>query len=408
MTSLHEADLPYLDFFDPEFQADPGAACGRARQQSWVARCPFGAAILSRQAVHDMLRERRLRTPGRVMTDMFGISEGPFQRWWAEHILSLDGERHTRIRRLVNPAFSPTRAEEARGISREIITEILDRIAPLGHCDVAREISGEFPIRVLCRLIGVPEVDVPRFRAWTHMIGAGMDMNLGEIINELNEAIEGLCTYVEEIIRSRQQNPVRPPDLVQTMIDATEAGDRLTIDEVRDQVVLLLGAGYDTTSTQISWSVLTYLDHLTEWKRLATEPDRAAAAVEELLRYSPAIGMTARLAAEDFEYNGILFPQGSYLLLSVPSAGRDPASFDDPDSFRVGRSAEQTHLTFGFGSHYCLGANLARVELQEALPEMARRLVDPRRAGEVKVGNPFGVWDVQTLPIEFTPEVVAV
>ena len=172
----------------------------------------------------------------------------------------------------------------------------------------------------------------------------------------------------------------------------------------RDQVVLLLGAGYDTTSTQISWSMLTYLDHPTEWKRLAEEPDRAAAAVEELLRFSPAIGMTARLAAEDVEYNGILFPEGSYLMLGVPSAGRDPAAFHDPNEFRVERADETSHLTFGFGSHYCLGANLARVELQETLPAMARRMVDPRRAGDVEIGNPFGVWDVKTLPIEYTPE----
>ncbi|HVW34227.1 MAG TPA: cytochrome P450, partial [Acidimicrobiia bacterium] len=305
------------------------------------------------------------------------------------------------------PAFTPARAEEARPVVREIIGEILDRVAPRGHCDVATEISGELPIRVLCRLIGVSEADVSRFAAWTHMIGAGMDMNLLEVIDGLNEAIAGLCDYVEEIIRDRRSNPVRPPDLVQTMIDATEGGDRLTIEEVRDQVVLLLGAGYDTTSTQISWSVLTYLDHPTEWKRLAEEPERAAAAVEELLRFSPAIGLTARFTTDDVEYNGILIPAGSFLLMGVPSAGRDPAAFAAADEFRIDRSDGMSHLTFGVGAHYCVGAHLARVELQEVLPALARRLVDPRRAGQVEIGNPLGVWDVKSLPIEYTPEVTA-
>ena len=212
-------------------------------------------------------------------------------------------------------------------------------------------------------------------------------------------AWEALDAYLDDMIAERRHHLT--DDLISELIRAEDDGDRLTHDELLMLAGSLLMAGTDTTRNQFAASVQVLCDHPDQWALLAEHPELAANAVEETMRHSPVAFTVPRTAVEDVELGGVVIPAGTFVLVNTAAANRDPAVYEDPDRLDITREAPPAMLTFGGGAHYCLGANLARLELAEALTVMTRRMPRPRRTGPAPWKPIVAITGPTTLPIEF-------
>jgi len=374
--------IPFIDTFDPAYDADIHAAHKAAREKSWYARTPTGILLLTYDDVHAVVRDPRWRELGAAALQMAGIHDGPLREWFGQIVSNQEGEAHTRLRRLVSKAFTPRSAEKLRPFMRAAANELLDRFAGDDSCELVAAFAAPYPVRVIGALLGVPDGDFERFHAWSTDLSLAFGSRIAEERPRIEAALTGLSAYVDRLLAERRRSP--GPDLISALIAAEEAGDRLSPDELRAMITVLIFGGQDTTQCQIACAVATFLRHPEQWKRLACDPAVAVSATEEVLRYEPAGSGSPRIASEDFRHRDLDVKAGSIALPSGPAANRDPAVYADPDRFDITRHHPQPQLTFGGGAHYCLGAALARAELQEALPILARRLPNLAAAGPVE------------------------
>ncbi len=282
-------------------------------------------------------------------------------------MILLDPPEHTRLRKLVSRAFTARRMEDLRPRVAEIAERLLDELPP-GRVDLMAQYAFPLPVFVICELLGVPAEDRDRFAAWSN---AMVDQSTPE---ETNTAMTQLYGYLAELVERRRAEP--DGALISGLIEVADEGDRLSQDELVAMAMLLLVAGHETTVNLIGNAVLALLTHPDQRALLRERPDLLAGAVEEVLRWdSPVHSTPARFAAEDVEYSGVTIPAGSVVLLSLASANRDDERFDDAERLRIDRDATG-HTAFGHGLHHCLGAQLARIEGQEAVGALLRRFPD--------------------------------
>ncbi|WP_063731132.1 cytochrome P450 family protein [Streptomyces sp. RTd22] len=288
------------------------------------------------------------------------------------NLLNMDPPDHTRVRRLVVKAFTPGRVEKLREPVRRVAGELLDAIEAEGRADLLAAYAGQLPIIVICDLLGVPEGDRRDFRAWSDaLITPDPARPQGA-----KEAVGAMLRFYTGLIAKKRAEPGDDllSDLIRVRDDETDGGaDRLSEDELTSLAFLILLAGYENTVHLIANSVLSLLDHPEFLKELREDPARIPAAFDELARYeAPAPLAIRRFPREDIEIGGVTIPAGETVLLSVASAHRDPAHFQDPDALNphIGRSG---HLALGHGIHYCLGAPLARMETDIALATLLSR-----------------------------------
>lgn len=391
------AEIARLDLYDPAFQVSSPAVWA-AREAYWYAHTNLGPAMLRYPEVAAMLKDRRLRQGSADWLAMHGITEGPVAEWWPQSIVHKEGREHARLRRLVSRAFSAPRIERIRHQTRAIAHELADRIAEQGEGDFMEDFAQPYPSRVIGQLLGIPHQDYPRFHVWATDLGLMFGLNVVADLPRVEAALLGLYDCVDQLFAQRRRNP--GDDLISELIAAREAGDRLSGEELRALVVSLILAGQDTTTHQLGLALRRFIDHPDQWALLATRPDLAGTAVEEVMRVDPALPAIPRTATEDFTYQDLELPAGTFLWLFVGSANTDPAIFGD-FSFDIA-VARPAQLAFGGGIHHCLGAWLARVEMQEALPILATRLGDPQLAGTPTWRPPTGITGPVTLPIRFT------
>ena len=400
MLAATELELPEIAIFSEAFESDPFPIYAAARAEHWLARCEMGFAVLSYDAASRFLRDPRFLMPGQQVAMMLGATEGPWQHWLANNILGTQAQAHVRLRRLVSPVFTPTQAEARRAIARQIFDETLEPLLSESAMDVVEDLCAHFPVRVLCRLIGVDDADLPKFQSWARTMGSTFDMK-PDVVPALNAAVAGMWEYVDAMLTERSASRIRRDDLLQALIEASEDGDRLSRDELLNLVVTMLAGGADTTGGAFALMIYTLLTRDGQWDRIAADPALVNSAVEEGLRYRPVASAVPRIALEDVEYGGVVIPEGSFLLIAIAAANRDPEIFREPHEFEVARSEAKQVATFGLGPHYCLGANIARVELQVALTGLIEKIVSPRISGEVRWKNPLGVWGPRSLPITY-------
>ena len=288
------------------------------------------------------------------------------------NLLNMDPPDHTRVRRLVVKAFTPGRVEKLREPVRRVAGELLDAVEADGRADLLAAYAGQLPIIVICDLLGVPEEDRRDFRAWSDaLITPDPARPQGA-----KEAVGAMLRFYTGLIAKKRAEPGDDllSDLIRVRDDETEGGDdRLSEDELTSLAFLILLAGYENTVHLIANSVLSLLDHPDLLEELREDPTRIPAAFDELARYEgPASLAIRRFPREDIEIGGVTIPAGETVLLSVASAHRDPAHFQDPDALNphIGRSG---HLALGHGIHYCLGAPLARMETDIALATLLSR-----------------------------------
>jgi cytochrome P450 len=391
-------DAPFLNPFSPEFQADPGPIIAELRRQSWLVRTPIGALVIGRGQVQALLGDRRLRSAVPDIMRLQGVVEGPVARSIDNSVLALEGEPHTRLRRLVSRAFTPRAVDRHRADMREILAALLERVAPLGRCDFMAAVADHYPIRVMCRLLGVPEEDDEQFARWNTAITWALSFGLGEHRGEVEWGLEQMSTYVDALIADRRRQP--RDDLITGLVQAEEADDHLTDEEIGSVIGSLLFAGYDTTRNQLGLGMWVFAKHQDQWKLLGDDPSLTQNAVEEMLRFRPPVSGTPRRVVEAFDFDGYHLTPGTILMMSTISANSDPAEYVQPLDFDI-TLERRPHVTFGAGPHYCLGASLARAELQEAMPLLVAAMPNLALDGEPKWRPPLGIYGPQTLPIRF-------
>jgi len=390
---------PFIDTLDPAYDADIHAAHAAAREQSWYARTPFGLLLLGYEDVHACLRDRRWHEYGAAALAGAGISDGPLWEWFHRILSNKEGEEHSRLRRLVSQAFTPRSVERLRPVMRAQANEFIDRVAGAGECEFVAGFAAGYPVRVIGALLGVPPGDFARFHAWSTDLSLAFGSRIAEERPRIEAALANLSDYVDHLLAERRRDARE--DLISGLLAAEEAGDRLSPAELSAMVTVLIFGGQDTTQCQLACAVATFARHPDAWERLARDPELAVSATEEVLRYEPAGSGSPRVAVESFRYKELEIAAGTVALPSGPAANRDPAVYPDPDRFDVTRRHAQPMLTFGGGVHYCLGASLARAEIQEALPILARRLPRLELADTPRWRRGSLIRGPELLPIRF-------
>jgi cytochrome P450 len=283
---------------------------------------------------------------------------------------------------------------------RTLVGELVDTFAATGHCEFVADFADHYPVQVICEVLGVPRGDHADFARWGNALTYALSLELSMHLEEVEQASEALGRYVERLVAERQAHPL--DDLVTSLVQTSEDGDRLSPIELFSMIGGLLFAGYDTTRNQLGQAVVMFTQHPEQWARLADEPELAPQAVDEVLRVCGAVSGVPRITVADIEVDGWAIPAGTLVFLSVASGNRDSTVYDDAMGFDI-TATREAHLTFGGGPHYCLGANLARAEMEEALVVLARRMPDLRLDGEPSWRLGTGISGPTVLPLAFTP-----
>lgn len=395
--SVFDAGLPAVDY---QHLTDPDEAhrrIGEARRKSPIALGPYGPEVLRYDLVHTVLRDPRFAMPRGLGLENQGVTSGPLWERATTSILALDGEVHTRLRRLVAKAFCPRSTLRLQSLIAHTITGLVEEFVANGGGDLVTEVSRRYPTPIICALLGAPQQDWHLFSAWADDIMKVFDWNVADDEPVITSAWQHLDDYLEQMVRQRRRGLT--DDLISELIRAEDDGDRLEHSELLMLAGALLAAGTDTTRNQLAAAVQCLSDHPDQWTLLRSSPELAPRAVEEVMRYYPAVFGTMRTAAEDVVLAGVTIPAGTLVLANTAAANRDPEVFDDPDRLDITRQGAAPMLTFGGGTHFCLGSHLARLELTEALTVIAGRAVGMRRRGPAPWKSMTGVTGPTALPL---------
>jgi pimeloyl-[acyl-carrier protein] synthase len=359
---------------DPEFIADPYPTYHALRAADPVHQSPLGFWVLTRyEDVVATLRDPRLAKEAiaAFVAARFGVAIPGM----GLSMLDRDPPDHTRLRGLVSKAFTPRVVEGLRPHIQKIVDDLLDRVEGARAMDLIEDFAYPLPVTVICQMLGVPVADRERFKGWGLDIARGLDAIWLPADSEVGRrsvaSRHALSGYFRELIAERRAAP--RPDLLSALIAAEETGDRLSEEELLATCILLLVAGHETTVNLIGNGTLALLRHPEALRRLREDPGLVAGAVEELLRYDGPVQRTARIPSEDVVIGGRPIGKGEMVMPFIGAADRDPGQFAEPDRLDITR-ADNRHIAFGWGIHFCLGAPLARVEGQIAFNTLLRRL----------------------------------
>ena len=399
--SVFDADLPTLVYDVEETPAQVYPRLQEAQRHAPVALGPFGPEVLSYSMVRSVLRDTRFQIPPGINLLVQGITSGPLWDKVVNSLLCLEGDAHHRLRSLTSKAFTPRAISRLHDTMVAVMDELVDRVAAAGRCDVVAELARPYPVPIICALLGAPREDWQQFALWADDVFKAFtfSVDVREVEGDVMRAWRQLDDYVDDMVARRRHSLT--DDLLSDLIRAEDDGDRLNPSELRMLAGGLLLAGTDTTRNQVAASVQVLCEHPDQWELLRRRPELAMPAVEETMRHSPIACGTLRLVAEDAEVDGYLFPAGTMVLVNTAAANRDPAVYDDPDRVDITREGAPAILTFGGGVHYCLGANLARREIAEALHVLARRMRGPRIAGPAPWKPMVSLSGPKSLPVEF-------
>jgi cytochrome P450 len=401
MPVVTELTLPELDFFAPDLRGERfHETMGKLSAAGWLATSAIGYFVLDREAAAFFLRTRAATFPGMKIAEMFEVPEGPLLEQMRRNILHINGDDHRRLRNLVNPAFTPRAADRWRPAMRDFLERLWEPLAEAGRCEFVGAFAKPYPSLTIATVMGAPLEDAPKLYEWSNLIQRQFD---GPSLMNEREAIERACAecyeWAGELIERRRADPA--DDLISTLIAAEQEGDRLSDVECMNLVLNVLVGGVDTTQSQLAHAMRLFAAHPDQWRLLAERPELAPAAVEEVVRFEPITPFTARLLHEEVEYRDVTFPAGTVVMVCAFTGNRDGVD-GEPGEFDITADrGDAKPLTFGAGIHYCLGANLARAELQEALAFMPARMPGLALDGEAEVGSVHGIYGLDSLPIRW-------
>ncbi len=386
-----------LDLLDPLlYSGDPWPVYRRLRDEAPVYRDRNGLWCISRY--RDVLAVEK-------NTALYSSANGsrPFIEM-SVSMINKDDPFHTQQRKLVAPRFTPGHVRRHEDMVRRAVTELIDAIAPAGHAEVVEQLAAPLPAMIICDLIGYDHDKWPKVKWWseTTMTNAGyLDGDERRPYDDSSMADFGQESYM--LYEARRAEP--RDDLMSIWAHATVDGEPMTVEEALNEAILLVDGGAETTRSTIGQTVLALCRHPEERAKLIAQPDLIRSAVEEFIRWSSPILNMRRTVTADHELHGQQLHAGEQVLLMYPSANRDETVFEAPDTFDVTRKHNH-HVAFGFGTHFCLGANLARLELRILFEELLRRLPDFRLAPgfEPEFVPGFFTRTLRELQIEFTPQ----
>jgi cytochrome P450 len=400
---------PSFNPFDPAFRADPYPFYARLREVEPVHVSPFGFVVLTRyeDIVHTLRgnefsrdveanaterddpvrRARRERMRARIES-----GEG------AKNILNLDPPDHTRLRRLVSLAFTPSAIERLRPRVEELVTAALDRAAERGSMELVDELAFPVPFHVISDLLGMPTEREDEIRGWSQTLTAALEPTADDdTMAAADEAAAALGGYLNEVIAERRGN--LGEDLLSQLLLVEEGGDRLSPAELRSFVVLLYVAGHETTVNLIGNGLLALLRHPDELRRWRDDPGLDGGAIDELLRFDGPVQQTVRIPMQTVSYGDVEVAPGATVMTVLGAANHDPAMFAEPDALRLDRPNANRHLAFASGIHYCLGAALAKLEATVAITSVIRRFPAVELAGEPHWRDRLTIRGVDRLPL---------
>jgi cytochrome P450 len=349
------------------FAEDLHTVLHEAAQQGPLATDEMtGATIVLRQRdLEALAHDQRLEGIGLAMFDMMGIADGPLRDWYGQLMFTTEGDYHRRIRSLVSRAFTPRSVEALRATAADMAAEAVASVRQGGDLVAA---CATLATRLMCRLLGVPDADVPVFAAWLDALSPVFLTMTPEQIAAATTAITELQSYVDELTSRRSKDPGR--DLITALLASEADGERLTHGETVAMIANLLVAGQDTAGSQIPCSILVALQHRAELARVHEDEARLASAVAETMRLEPSIPYVPRTAVAPIELYGTTIPAGSMVFLCFAAACRDASAWHEPDRFdpdRFLRPDTPRLLNFGAGTHYCIGHALAKIAVEESV-----------------------------------------
>src|SRR4051812_32370322 len=399
MALVSELELPPFDFMDASLRGDRfHETMASLRGRGWLAAGELGFFVLDREASEFILRSKKVKFPGLQVAEVFGVTEGPLYEEIARNILNIDGDDHRRLRNLVNPALTARAVERYRPAMRGFLEDLVGKFEHAGRCELVDDLCKPYPALTIATVMGAPLDDATRLYDWSNWIQKQFAADLLEQREQIEQAVLEFYDYANGLLELRRSQP--GDDLISALLDARYEGDRLSDVELVNLVLNVLVGGVDTTQSQLAHAVRLLVEH-DQWRLLAERPELAPNAVEEALRFEPITPFTARIALEDVEYRDIMFPAGTIVMVSTGNANHDCV---EPDEFDI--TAERDGgkpLTFGAGIHYCLGANVARAEMQEALAYLPAQLPGLELDGDPEFGSVNGIYGLDRLPLRFTP-----
>jgi cytochrome P450 len=397
MTAAASLELPE---FDPTDVTLAGQAfhdtMHELAAQTWLARIPLGYLTLDRDAGEFFLRSRKATFPGQLIAQLSGIENGPLRQEIDRNILHVDGADHQRLRNLLNPAFTPRAADRWRPAMRDILASLVEPLRESGSTEFVETIAKPYPALTIATVMGAPVEDAMRLHEWSAWIQRQFDAQ--SLLNQrdrIEQAVVEFYEWCDGLLARRRESP--GGDLISTLIAAEAEGDRLSDVELVNLVLDVLVGGVDTTQSQLAHAMRLFATHPDQWALLGKDPELTGRAVEEVLRHEPVTPFTARILVEAVEYRDVVFPAGTLVMVCSFTGNRDgtgPAEFDITAERPPGRL-----MTFGAGIHFCVGANLARAELEEALRLLAVALPGLRLDGDAELGTIQGIYGIERLPL---------
>jgi len=404
----------YLDINAPAFVYDPYPVLADLRERLPIFYDPVWSKVFFARYddIAALLRERRL---GRAILHVLSRDElgwpppnpltREFDMFQADHMLDNEPPKHTRLKGLMLKAFTSSRVEGLRPTIRRIVDGLIDAVADNGQMDLLEDFAEPIPVTVIAALLGVPEADRHRLRPWSAAIVKLYELGYtDEQATAANQAVIEFSDYIRRLAADRRRLP--RDDLISALVRVDEQGQTLTEDELVANCILLLNAGHEASINGTTLGMLSLHRH-PEQKAAATAAAARGdakffdAAVEELLRYDTPLPMFERWVLDDFEFRGVPLRRGMEVALLYASGNRDARRFPDPDRLELTRK-DNPHLTFGLGIHYCIGAPLARVELQTSFMQLLARLPNIRIAREpVEYAGGFVIRGHRAMPVEF-------
>ncbi|MCW2607205.1 MAG: cytochrome [Frankiales bacterium] len=392
---LAELDLPAFDVNDtalsgPRFHE----AMADVAARGWLARLPLGVLTLDRESSEHFLRTRSATFPGQLIAELYGIDSGPLREEIDRNVLHLDGDVHARLRRLVNPFFTPRASDRWRPVMRQFLEELWE---PVGEaCEFVEAFAKPYPSQTIAAVMGAPLSDAPRLHHWSQWVQRQFDgPSLSADRAAIEQAVEEFYGWCDALLSSRRAD--LGDDLVSALIREEQDGDRLSDVELVNLVLNVLIGGVDTTQAQLAHGVRLFAEHPDQWELLRADLSLVPRAVDEVLRHEPITPFTARVLTADVVFRDVLFPTGTVVMVGAFAGNRDGAG--DPSFDLTADRSGARLLTFGAGIHHCLGMNLARAELEEAFAFLAPRTPGLRLTAEPVFGTVQGIYGLDRLDV---------
>lgn len=397
-TPVGELELRQFDYTDPTLRGERYHAAMRevTAEGDWLAAGPLGFVALDREAGEFFLRSKSAIFPGLKIAELFDISDGPLHEEIVRNIININGDDHRRLRNLLNPALSPRAAERHRPAMRAILEDLFAALPADGRCEFVGAFAKPYPSLVIAGLLGIPASDAPLLHDWSNWIQRQFDAaSLVEHRARIEQAVVEFEDWADELLARKRAEP--GDDLTSELL----AVEGLAEVELVNLVLDVILGGIDTAQSQLAHTMRLLAEHPDQWELLRSSPDELApACVEEALRYEPVTPFTARIVVEEIEYRGVTFPPDTVVIVSAFHANRETA---DGGRFDIAVERGDRILTFGAGIHYCVGANLARAELSEALAFLAGRVARVELDGEPVYGTITGIYGLDELPLVLSP-----